>query len=94
MLRYTTWHKLPDLLIDDTIDDVMDKISCGYYLEIPVDIKGLHEENTALFLEGFPSGQRDQTVNLTRKLRWFKSTSLHQIMEGLAGIKVVIRTLF
>ena len=79
MLRYTTWHKLPDLLIDDTIDDVMDKISCGYYLEIPVDIKGLHEENTALFLEGFPSGQRDQTVNLTRKLRWFESTPLHHI---------------
>jgi hypothetical protein len=32
-----------------------------------------------LFLEGFPSGQRDQTVNLTRKLRWFESTSLHQL---------------
>ena len=29
--------------------------------------------------EGFPSGQRDQTVNLTRKLRWFESTSLHQL---------------
>ena len=27
---------------------------------------------------GFPSGQRDQTVNLTRKLRWFESTSPHQ----------------
>ena len=27
--------------------------------------------------EGFPSGQRDQTVNLTRKLRWFESTPLH-----------------
>ena len=26
---------------------------------------------------GFPSGQRDQTVNLTRKLRWFESTSPH-----------------
>ena len=75
MLRCITWHKLPDLLISDTID----KISCGYCLEIPVDIKGLHEENTALFLEGFPSGQRDQTVNLTRKLRWFESTPLHHI---------------
>ena len=32
-------------------------------------------------LEGFPSGQRDQTVNLTRKLRWFESTSLHQQVE-------------
>jgi hypothetical protein len=31
-------------------------------------------------LEGFPSGQRDQTVNLTRKLRWFKSTPLHQLI--------------
>ena len=28
-------------------------------------------------LVGFPSGQRDQTVNLTRKLRWFESTSHH-----------------
>ena len=27
--------------------------------------------------EGFPSGQRDQTVNLTRELRWFESTPLH-----------------
>ncbi len=25
----------------------------------------------------FPSGQRDQTVNLTRKLRWFESTPHH-----------------
>jgi hypothetical protein len=33
-------------------------------------------------LEGFPSGQRDQTVNLTRKLRWFKSTPLHQSDVG------------
>ena len=30
-----------------------------------------------VLLEGFPSGQRDQTVNLTRELRWFKSTPLH-----------------
>jgi hypothetical protein len=29
--------------------------------------------------EGFPSGQRDQTVNLTRKLRWFESTPLHHL---------------
>ena len=29
-------------------------------------------------VEGFPSGQRDQTVNLTRELRWFESTPLHQ----------------
>ena len=28
---------------------------------------------------GFPSGQRDQTVNLTRKLRWFESSPHHQI---------------
>ena len=32
-----------------------------------------------LFGEGFPSGQRDQTVNLTRKLRRFESSPLHQI---------------
>ena len=31
--------------------------------------------------EGFPSGQRDQTVNLTRKLRWFESTPLHQLSQ-------------
>ena len=39
--------------------------------------------------EGFPSGQRDQTVNLTRKLRWFESTPLHQqkvaVEVGLTG---------
>ena len=35
--------------------------------------------------EGFPSGQRDQTVNLTRKLRWFESTPHHQIMRGACG---------
>ena len=28
---------------------------------------------------GFPSGQRDQTVNLTRKLRWFESTPHHHM---------------
>jgi hypothetical protein len=32
-----------------------------------------------LLREGFPSGQRDQTVNLTRKLRWFESTPLHHV---------------
>ena len=32
------------------------------------------------FEVGFPSGQRDQTVNLTRKLRWFESTPLHHLM--------------
>ena len=32
------------------------------------------------FTQGFPSGQRDQTVTLTRKLRWFESTPLHQIL--------------
>ena len=30
-----------------------------------VDKPGAFSENTASFLEGFPSGQRDQTVNLT-----------------------------
>ena len=49
---------------------------------ISVDINGLREENVALFLVGFPSGQRDQTVNLTRKLRWFKSTPHHQFVEA------------
>ncbi len=36
-------------------------------------------------LEGFPSGQRDQTVNLTRELRWFESTPLHHksVVQGL-----------
>jgi hypothetical protein len=29
--------------------------------------------------QGFQSGQMDQTVNLTRKLRWFESTPLHHI---------------
>ena len=29
---------------------------------------------------GFPSGQRDQTVNLTRKLRWFESSPHHQFL--------------
>ena len=33
------------------------------------------------FRGGFPSGQRDQTVNLTRKLRWFESTSPHHKAE-------------
>ncbi len=31
-------------------------------------------------LEGFPSGQREQTVNLPRKLRRFESFPLHQIL--------------
>ncbi len=38
-----------------------------------------------LFGEGFPSGQRDQTVNLTRKLRWFESTPLHHIYSKAAN---------
>ncbi len=39
------------------------------------------------FEQGFPSGQRDQTVNLTRKLRWFESTPLHHIqMPRYAGV--------
>ena len=29
-------------------------------------------------MEEFPSGQRGQTVNLLRELRWFESTLLHQ----------------
>jgi hypothetical protein len=32
-------------------------------------------------LEGFPSGQREQTVNLPRKLRRFESFPLHQIVD-------------
>ena len=31
---------------------------------------------------GFPSGQRDQTVNLTRKLRWFESSPHHQYFDS------------
>ena len=31
-------------------------------------------------LEGFPSGQREQTVNLPRKLRWFESVPLHHFL--------------
>ncbi len=33
-------------------------------------------------LEGFPSGQREQTVNLPRKLRRFESFPLHQIVPS------------
>lgn len=33
-------------------------------------------------LEGFPSGQREQTVNLPRKLRRFESFPLHQNYAG------------
>ena len=42
-------------------------------------------------MEGFPSGQRDQTVNLTRKLRWFESTPLHHEgwIHDLGGLSVV-----
>ncbi len=42
-------------------------------------IKDSVKQYPAIFAEeeGFPSGQRDQTVNLTRKLRWFESTPLH-----------------
>ena len=36
-------------------------------------------------LEGFPSGQREQTVNLPRKLRRFESSSLHQILLSSPG---------
>ncbi len=28
-------------------------------------------------MDGFPSGQREQTVNLPRQLRWFESTPVH-----------------
>ena len=35
----------------------------------------------ALVTERFPSGQREQTVNLPRKLRRFESFPLHQIAE-------------
>ncbi len=34
-------------------------------------------------LEGFPSGQREQTVNLPRKLRRFESFPLHQVLAAL-----------
>jgi hypothetical protein len=30
----------------------------------------------------FPSGQRDQTVNLTRKLRWFESSLHHHDFQA------------
>ena len=46
-------------------------------LTLAVRARKMHD----LFGEGFPSGQRDQTVNLTRKLRWFESTPLHHIMQ-------------
>ena len=38
--------------------------------------------------EGFPSGQRDQTVNLTRKLRWFESTPLHQRADESLKVRI------
>ncbi len=44
-----------------------------------LDESGGMAQNAASITEGFPSGQRDQTVNLTRKLRRFKSFPLHQI---------------
>src|SRR5690606_23797922 len=43
-------------------------------------------ENVRPFAEGFPSGQRDQTVNLTRKLRWFESTPLHQNVDAGSSV--------
>ena len=36
----------------------------------------------ALLVVGFPSGQRDQTVNLTRELRWFESTPHHHRIQN------------
>ena len=33
----------------------------------------------------FPSGQREQTVNLPRKLRWFESTPAHHL-AGMAEL--------
>lgn len=41
-----------------------------------------------LTLEGFPSGQRDQTVNLTREFRRFESFPLHQIKRELQAPRV------
>jgi hypothetical protein len=38
----------------------------------------------------FLSGQRDRTVNATRKLRWFKSTSPHQYYNEKVIMKDVI----
>ncbi len=39
----------------------------------------------AAIQEGFPSGQREQTVNLPRKLRRFESFSLHQMRSREGG---------
>ena len=59
---------------------------------IEVVLKGLDinlyiDHYIASLKEGFPSGQRDQTVNLTRELRRFESFSLHHILSKCsAGI--------
>jgi endonuclease YncB( thermonuclease family) len=40
--------------------------------------------------ERFLSGQRDRTVNATRKFRWFESTPLHQYRNDMYEYKVEI----
>ncbi len=62
--------KCPRLLTDSS---QVDKITCLTKYENDGATEGVPER------EGFPSGQRDQTVNLTRKLRWFESTPLHRL---------------
>ena len=48
-------------------------------LKQPLDFSG-QGDKIRRQLEGFPSGQREQTVNLPRKLRRFESFPLHQIL--------------
>ena len=52
-----------------------------------VDRSGACEENARLFQVGFPSGQRDQTVNLTRKLRWFESSPHHHSAGSTSPVR-------
>ena len=50
------------------------------------------EDDVASLKEGFPSGQRDQTVNLTRELRRFESFSLHHIFKQMqCGYSLVVK---
>jgi hypothetical protein len=58
---------------------VVNQAGCG---PLFVDSFAAVKQNVRLkFLEGFPSGQRGQTVNLLFRLRWFESTSLHHIVR-------------
>ena len=47
-----------------------------------IDKQMLDGQNARSLMVGFPSGQRDQTVNLTRKLRWFESTPHHHYFRA------------